>query len=167
MALAQAMIEYIHDEIGAKTLFSTHYHELTALSADLGKLQNIHVTAMEQNGKVVFLHKIKEGPADKSYGIHVAKLAGLPEEVIRRAEKILHALENQDNGETQMNSQEAAAATEPAQLSFFEEPETPRQKTVEAKERKVLKQIRELDLLEMTPLAAMNALYEIQKKLKK
>ena len=167
MALAQAMIEYIHDEIGAKTLFSTHYHELTALSADLGKLQNIHVTAMEQNGKVVFLHKIKEGPADKSYGIHVAKLAGLPEQVIRRAEKILHALENQDNGETQMNPPEAAAATEPAQLSFFEEPETPRQKTVEAKERKVLKQIRELDLLEMTPLAAMNALYEIQKKLKK
>lgn len=167
MALAQAMIEYIHDEIGAKTLFSTHYHELTALSAELGKLQNVHVSAMEQNGKVVFLHKIKEGPADKSYGIHVAKLAGLPEQVIRRAEKILHALENQDNGETQMNPPEAAAATEPAQLSFFEEPETPRQKTVEAKERKVLKQIRELDLLEMTPLAAMNALYEIQKKLKK
>ncbi|KYC59146.1 DNA mismatch repair protein MutS [Heyndrickxia faecalis] len=167
MALAQAMIEYIHDEIGAKTLFSTHYHELTALSAELGKLQNVHVSAMEQNGKVVFLHKIKEGPADKSYGIHVAKLAGLPEQVIRRAEKILHALENQDNGETQMNPPEAATATEPAQLSFFEEPETPRQKTVEAKERKVLKQIRELDLLEMTPLAAMNALYEIQKKLKK
>ncbi|WP_211062162.1 DNA mismatch repair protein MutS [Heyndrickxia faecalis] len=167
MALAQAMIEYIHDEIGAKTLFSTHYHELTALSAELGKLQNVHVSAMEQNGKVVFLHKIKEGPADKSYGIHVAKLAGLPEQVICRAEKILHALENQDNGETQMNPPEAAAATEPAQLSFFEEPETPRQKTVEAKERKVLKQIRELDLLEMTPLAAMNALYEIQKKLKK
>lgn len=167
MALAQAMIEYIHDEIGAKTLFSTHYHELTALSTELGKLQNVHVSAMEQNGKVVFLHKIKEGPADKSYGIHVAKLAGLPEQVICRAEKILHALENQDNGETQMNPPEAAAATEPAQLSFFEEPETPRQKTVEAKERKVLKQIRELDLLEMTPLAAMNALYEIQKKLKK
>lgn len=119
MALAQAMIEYIHDEIGAKTLFSTHYHELTALSAELGKLQNVHVSAMEQNGKVVFLHKIKEGPADKSYGIHVAKLAGLPEQVIRRAEKILHALENQDNGETQMNPRRRLLPQSPRNCPFL------------------------------------------------
>lgn len=135
MALAQAMIEYIHDEIGAKTLFSTHYHELTALSADLGKLQNIHVTAMEQNGKVVFLHKIKEGPADKSYGIHVAKLAGLPEQVIRRAEKILHALENQDNGETQMNPRKRLLPANPRNCPFL--------KSQKRRARKPLKQRKE------------------------
>ena len=78
MALAQAMIEYIHEHIGAKTLFSTHYHELTVLADELLQLENIHVSAIEKNGNVVFLHKIKEGPADKSYGIHVAKLAELP-----------------------------------------------------------------------------------------
>ena len=82
MALAQAIIEYIHKQIGAKTLFSTHYHELTVLEEQLSRLKNIHVSAIEQNGNVVFLHKIKEGPADKSYGIHVAKLAELPDELI-------------------------------------------------------------------------------------
>ena len=97
MALAQAIIEYIHDRIGAKTLFSTHYHELTVLEEELSKLKNIHVSAIEHNGKVVFLHKIKEGPADKSYGIHVAKLAELPEELINRANEILTALEQTDD----------------------------------------------------------------------
>ncbi|WP_018660216.1 DNA mismatch repair protein MutS [Heyndrickxia acidiproducens] len=172
MALAQAMIEYIHDKIGAKTLFSTHYHELTALEAELDKLHNIHVSAMEQNGKVVFLHKIKEGPADKSYGIHVAQLAGLPRDVIHRAQKILNKLENQDEKPAQHPEpkQETATAEEtleaPAQLSFFAEPEEKPRKALSAKERKVLEKIRELDLLEMNPLQAMNTLYEIHKKLK-
>ena len=89
MALAQAMIEYIHEQIGAKTLFSTHYHELTVLADELVQLENIHVSAIEKNGNVVFLHKIKEGPADKSYGIHVAKLAELPMQLITRAAEIL------------------------------------------------------------------------------
>ena len=96
MALAQAIIEYIHDHIGAKTLFSTHYHELTVLEEELEHLKNIHVSAIEQNGQVVFLHKIKEGPTDKSYGIHVAKLAELPTELINRANEILASLENQN-----------------------------------------------------------------------
>src|SRR5699024_9461415 len=78
MALAEAIIEYIHQEVRAKTLFSTHYHELTVLDERLSGLKNIHVGAVEQDGEVVFLHKMMEGPADKSYGIHVAKLAGLP-----------------------------------------------------------------------------------------
>ena len=93
MALAQAIIEYIHNNIGAKTLFSTHYHELTVLEKELEQLKNIHVSAMEQDGKVVFLHKIKDGPTDRSYGIHVAKLAQLPEELITRANEILASLE--------------------------------------------------------------------------
>ena len=96
MALAQAIIEYIHNRIGAKTLFSTHYHELTVLEEELEHLHNIHVSAIEQNGQVVFLHKIKEGPTDKSYGIHVAKLAELPTELINRANEILSSLENQE-----------------------------------------------------------------------
>ena len=97
MALAQAMIEYIHEHIGAKTLFSTHYHELTVLEDELPHLKNIHVSAIEQNGNVVFLHKIKEGAADKSYGIHVAKLAELPKPLITRATEILAELEKEDS----------------------------------------------------------------------
>src|SRR5690606_14913414 len=93
MALAQAIVEYIHNNIGAKTLFSTHYHELTAMEKNLNQLKNIHVRAEEYDGNVVFLHKIKEGSADRSYGIQVAKLAGLPEALIERANTILIELE--------------------------------------------------------------------------
>lgn len=88
MALAQAIIEYVHDHIGAKTLFATHYHELTDLDEALVHLDNVHVATLEQNGNVTFLHKITEGPADKSYGIHVAKIAGLPQPLLERADLI-------------------------------------------------------------------------------
>ncbi|MGM9954892.1 MAG: DNA mismatch repair protein MutS [Peribacillus sp.] len=182
MALAQAIIEYIHGEIGAKTLFSTHYHELTVLSEELPKLKNIHVSAIEQNGNVVFLHKIKEGPADKSYGIHVAKLANLPKQLIDRAAAILAQLESDNEQVTQTPSQSAVVVdidvpkgskekdgtvvNEASQLSFFGE-EVPREKTSSsAKEKKVLDDIKSLDILEMTPLDAMNILYKLHKKLK-
>ncbi|RKJ59712.1 DNA mismatch repair protein MutS, partial [Butyricicoccus sp. 1XD8-22] len=89
MALAQSMMEYIHDKIGANTLFSTHYHELTALEEDLIRLQNVHVSATEKDGRVVFLHKVKKGAADKSYGVHVAQLAEMPEAIIERARILL------------------------------------------------------------------------------
>ena len=89
MALAQAIIEYIHEHLRAKTLFSTHYHELTALETTLSRLKNVHVGATEKNGELVFLHKVSAGPADKSYGIHVAKLAGMPEDLLKRADQIL------------------------------------------------------------------------------
>ena len=95
MALAQSIIEYIHDRTGAKTLFATHYHELTALSETLSRLENVHVATLERDGQVTFLHKIEPGPADKSYGIHVAKIAGLPEELLKRADAILTKLEGQ------------------------------------------------------------------------
>ncbi|MGZ7144738.1 MutS-related protein, partial [Streptococcus pyogenes] len=85
MALAQAIIEHIHNHIGAKTLFATHYHELTSLDQELSHLENVHVSTLEKNGQVTFLHKIAAGPADKSYGIHVAKIAGLPESLLQRA----------------------------------------------------------------------------------
>lgn len=103
MSLAQAMMEYIHDEIGANTLFSTHYHELTTLEQALPRLRNVHVAATEQDGKVVFLHKVKEGPADQSYGIHVAELAELPEAIISRSRELLANFEsNAQSGETQV-----------------------------------------------------------------
>src|SRR5690625_1879242 len=97
MALAQAIIEYIHDHIHAKTLFSTHYHELTALEHSLSHLKNIHVRAEEYEDKIVFLHQIEEGSADESYGIHVAQLAELPDELIKRATTILQQLEKSDH----------------------------------------------------------------------
>jgi DNA mismatch repair protein MutS len=165
MALAQAIIEYIHDKIGAKTLFSTHYHELTTLEEALEKVKNIHVRAIEENGKVIFLHKIEEGPADRSYGIHVAELAQLPKELIERAKEILQQFENNSHPVTA-----AVAETEPKfeQLSMFEEvkKEVKEEASLSKKEKEAIKRIQSLDLLDMTPLEAMNKLYEIQKLLK-
>ncbi|RAX29333.1 UNVERIFIED_CONTAM: hypothetical protein DQE83_28140, partial [Escherichia coli] len=86
----------IHRHVQAKTLFSTHYHELTVLEKELPQLKNVHVGAVEKDGEVVFLHKMMDVPADKSYGIHVAKIAGLPANLLERAADILHTLENGD-----------------------------------------------------------------------
>nr|WP_259337919.1 DNA mismatch repair protein MutS [Staphylococcus devriesei] len=93
LALAQAMIEYVAQTSHAKTLFSTHYHELTTLDQELSSLKNVHVAADEYQGELIFLHKVKDGAVDDSYGIQVAKLADLPEEVINRAQVILNAFE--------------------------------------------------------------------------
>lgn len=181
MALAQGIIEYIHDKIHAKTLFSTHYHELTALKDSLPQLKNVHVGAVEQNGEVVFLHKIMPGPADKSYGIHVAKIAGLPHELLQRAATILAALENQATTPPQEQvatakgtnvthqptshaakvaeepTTAAKVAEEPAQMSLFAE--------VTPTEAKVVDQLRNLNLVTMTPLEALNMLYALQKEI--
>lgn len=168
MALAQAIIEYIHNRIGAKTLFSTHYHELTVLESQLTKVKNIHVRAIEQNGKVVFLHKIKEGAADKSYGIHVAQLAELPDELIKRANEILLKLE-QKGEKLEVNATEniATVSLEPAaQLSFFEEPVELKEPSSSLKEKRVIDKVKSLDILDMTPLQALNILYDLHKKLK-
>ena len=171
MALAQAIIEYIHDNIGAKTLFSTHYHELTILDQELMSLNNIHVSAIEDNGKVVFLHKIKEGAADKSYGIHVAELSELPSSLIARAREILERLEHNSktmSAPEQKQTNNSVQAN--AQLSFFEvaQPKLIKEDTpgIPKKDKQILDAIKSLDLLDMTPLDAMNKLYEIQKRLK-
>src|SRR5699024_555427 len=113
MALAQAIVEYIHDKIGAKTLFSTHYHELTDLEDSLEHLKNIYVRAEEYDNEIVFLHKVEEGRANESYGIHVAKLASLPNPLINRASAILQELEGNDKNKAQMKE------SEKEQLSFF------------------------------------------------
>ncbi|MED3552100.1 DNA mismatch repair protein MutS [Cytobacillus praedii] len=168
MALAQAIIEYIHNRLGAKTLFSTHYHELTVLEEELQMVKNVHVSAIEQNGKVVFLHKIKEGAADKSYGIHVAQLAELPAELITRANEILTKLEQKDEQIKQppagkkMNN----VAEDAAQLSFFDEPAEKKPSALSTKEKRIIEKVRDIDILDMTPMEALNTLYELHKKLK-
>jgi DNA mismatch repair protein MutS len=170
MALAQAIIEHIHQHIGAKTLFSTHYHELTILEEQLNSLKNIHVKAIEENGKVVFLHKIEEGAADKSYGIHVAELADLPKSLILRAKEILTELEadKKDAKPVDKNLVVKEELFTDSQLSLFAE-EQPAQKkapVLSKKEQAVIDLLKSMNLLEMTPLDAMNELYQLQKKVK-
>ncbi len=164
MALAQAIIEYIHEEVGAKTLFSTHYHELTVLDQELSALKNVHVSAVEENGKVVFLHKVVDGQADKSYGIYVAELAELPEKVIARAKTILSTLENQPI------ITQAKEVEEPIQLSLFmEQSETPKKQvktSLHDDEKKVIATLKKLDILNITPIEAIQKLNELQTKLK-
>lgn len=154
MALAQAIIEYIHKVVKAKTLFSTHYHELTVLDEALPQLRNIHVGAVEKDGEVVFLHKMMEGAADKSYGIHVAKIAGLPTDLLERAATILQHLETQ---ETTVTTPASKVSEEVEQISLFQE--------VSTEELGVIDTLKKLDLLDTTPREALNILYELQKRI--
>ena len=113
LALAQAMIEYVAQTSHAKTLFSTHYHELTTLNQLLPCLKNVHVAANEYKGELIFLHKVKDGAVDDSYGIQVAKLADLPDEVIQRAQVILNDFEQKsDSPEPQIVQTESYQADE-------------------------------------------------------
>ena len=143
LSLAQSIVEYVYNNIKCKTLFSTHYHELTKLQEHFPNLKNVHVSALEENGNITFLHKIKDGPIDKSYGIHVAKLANLPNKLIKRANEILSTYEN--NGKIEIKNQ----------ISFDLEPKK--------EENKIEKKIKELNPLEMTPIDALNILYELKK----
>ena len=152
MALAQSIIEYIHEHIGAKTLFATHYHELTSLEASLEHLVNVHVATLEQNGQVTFLHKIEPGPADKSYGIHVAKIAGLPADLLKRADAILTQLESQGQENPISNNQRNVVNE---QMSLFDEKE----------ENPILAELAQVDVYNMTPMQAMNLLLELKQKL--
>ncbi|WP_078426999.1 DNA mismatch repair protein MutS [Alkalihalobacterium alkalinitrilicum] len=169
MALAQAIVEYIHEQIGAKTLFSTHYHELTSLEHQLERLTNVHVSAVEEDGKVVFLHKVVDGQADRSYGIYVAQLAELPQHVIVRADEILHQLEGE---EKQVVSVERMLLKEqeeqPVQLSLFgEEKKQQKKPQINSTETAIIKDLKKVDILNMTPFEALQKLNEIQMKLKK
>ena len=181
MALAQAIIEFDHNNIGAKTLFSTHYHELTALDQQLQHLQNVHVGAAEQNGELVFLHKVEPGPVDKSYGIHVAKLAGLPDSLLNRANDILITLENgaKSNERTVVDENQPKISvmaddtklntgTTPElsnhgkdQLSLFEDD------PISDVDLEIVQQVQQLDLMSKTPMQIMNQVYRWQQKLNK
>ncbi|MFU2194986.1 DNA mismatch repair protein MutS [Streptococcus pluranimalium] len=159
MALAQSIIEHIHHKIKAKTMFATHYHELTDLSTTLTKLFNVHVATIEEKGEVTFLHKISEGPADKSYGVHVAKIAGLPSSVLTRADRILQDLESHSaklKTESQSESLANHLVEEPVgQLSLFSD---------EAYSE-LAARLEEVDVLNLTPMEAMNTLFELKKLL--
>lgn len=159
MSLAQSMMEYIHQEIGANTLFSTHYHELTALEKQLDRLQNVHVAATEKDGKVVFLHKVKKGAADKSYGIHVAKLAEMPDEIIERANQLLNQYEKNESPQIVVHDDEV-------QLSLFEEPTKEKvASTLSEGEQEVLNRLENLNIIGTSPIEAINILYELQQTL--
>jgi len=164
MALAHAIIEYVHHEVRAKTLFSTHYHELTELEDELPHLKNIYVRAEEYEDRIVFLHKVSEGKANESYGIQVAKLAEMPESLIERATTILQQLEEKHSIIEQKETiQEQAEQT---QLSFFQE--MVEENTDSTKEyQQIIDTLKTLNLLEMTPLDAMNTLYKLQKNILK
>ena len=164
MALAEAIIEYVHNRIGAKTLFSTHYHELTELSKRLDKLENIHVGAVEERGSLVFLHKIKPGPGDKSYGVQVAQLAGLPEDLLDRASMILRDLEQTKGATISQTSDEAVTTVEESteQLALFKA-----ENTKSPTEQAVIEQLQAINLTETTPLDAFDTIRELVKQLEK
>jgi DNA mismatch repair protein MutS len=162
IALADAIIEYIHDHLGAKTLFSTHYHELTQLSERLPKLRNVHVGATEENGHLIFLHQVLPGAADKSYGIHVAQLAGLPSPVIKRAGKVLRVLEAEGNdladGDAEISEQiplfNLTTEPEPLPTVAEDQPDPVLQNLAE--------EVKATDLNQMTPMQALNLIQHWQ-----
>ena len=154
MALAQAIIEYVHEKIGCVMLFSTHYHELVLLDKTLKHLKNVHVDAKESKGGVVFLHKVLDGGADKSYGINVASLAGLPRSLIERSKKILEALE-ENNSASGVN----------LDLFNFDAYEEEPQNQEEEKAYNLKHALEILDIDSLTPREALDWLYKEKNKL--
>ncbi len=152
LAIAWAAVEYIHARTRAKTLFATHYFELTELAEHLSGVKNYHVAVKETGGGIVFLRKVEPGAADRSYGIEVAKLAGLPHEVIVRAREVLAEHENAERQVTGHLS--PGADPPPAQLTIFTPLSQP-----------VLERLRELDLNRLTPIEALNLLAELKKQI--
>ena len=154
MAIARSVVEYIHNYkgLGAKTLFATHYHELVQLADYLPRVRNFNVAVAEEAGNVIFLHRIVPGGVDKSYGIHVAKLAGLPKPVIHRADEVLEELEANGAPDSLTRTKKQRKMEPVPQLSFFgQKPE-------------FIEELEKLDINVLTPLEALNKLYELQKK---
>lgn len=143
MALAQAMLEYIDEAIGAKTLFSTHYHELTDLEKEHPSMRNVHVDVREEKNEIEFRYRVVDGKADKSYGVNVAKLAHLPKVVLDRASQLLMNLENQEEG---TNYQPSLFVMDP----------------VQPEKSKLLERLQELDIDSMSPREALDCLYELK-----
>ncbi len=162
MSLAQAILEYVNKNIGCKTLFSTHYHELTALSKEMSTIKNVHVDAHEENGEVTFLHKVVSGPIDKSYGIHVAKLAHMPEELLKRASEILSVYEAKDTKDKKVE-----------QVSFFDEEETSKEQKPEVKteiqyiKSEVEEELKNINVDNLRPIDALNSLYKLKEIMEK
>jgi DNA mismatch repair protein MutS len=153
LAIAWAAIEYLHARVRAKTLFATHYFELTELAEQLSGVKNYHVSVKEAGGSVVFLRKVEPGAADRSYGIEVAKLAGLPHEVVVRAREVLAEHESAER-KTSEHLTPGAQPERPAQLTIFTPLSQP-----------VLEKLREVDLNNLTPLEALNLLAELKSQI--
>jgi len=159
LSIARAVAEYIHNSprLGAKTLFATHYHEMVELAGFLPRAKNFNVAVAEEGGEVIFLYKIVPGGVDKSYGIHVAKLAGLPKSVIHRASEVLAELEGDSHrtlAETPQKAQSRHKEPPPQQIPLF------------GQKSPLLEEIERLDIDSMTPLEALTKLYELQQKAK-
>ncbi len=153
ISLAQAIIEYIHDNIKAITFFSTHYHELTSLEKHKVHVKNVHVSAHEEGGTITFLHKVKDGSVDKSYGIHVAKLALLPSSLIKRADEILRTYESKNSKEDNLVNQ----------ISMnFDETDKKDSKYDILKEK-----LDKINPLEVSPMEALNILYDLKNEIDK
>ena len=153
ISLAQAIIEYIHDNIKAITFFSTHYHELTSLEKHKVHIKNVHVSAHEEGGTITFLHKVKDGSVDKSYGIHVAKLALLPSSLIKRADEILRTYESKNSKEDNLVNQ----------ISMnFDETDKKDSKYDILKEK-----LDKINPLEVSPMEALNILYDLKNEIDK
>jgi DNA mismatch repair protein MutS len=152
LSIARAVAEYIHNYsgLGAKTVFATHYHEMVELAGFLPRVKNFNVAVIEEAGKVIFLHKIVPGGVDKSYGIHVAQLAGLPRPVLHRAREVLDELES--NSQTPQPSTKRRHREPAAQIPLF------------GHKSLVQEELEKLDINSLTPLEALNKLYELQKK---
>ena len=148
LALAQAIVEYVHEKIGCTTLFSTHYHELVRLEESLSRLKNIHVSAKEEAGKVVFLHKVLDGPVDKSYGINVAALAKLPKSLIARSKDILNQLETNDHAH-QMD------------LTLFNFDEIIEEE-IKVEKNEIIEELEAIDVNNLTPIEALNLIVKLK-----
>ena len=154
LAIAWAAIEYIHANTRAKTLFATHYHELTELADRLSGVKNYHVSVKESGGGIVFLRKVEEGAADKSYGIEVAKLAGLPHDVVTRAREVLAEHETAERRAAKHLAHDERVEPAPLQLTIF----TPLS-------QKIVDRLKETDLDRLSPLEALNLLHELKKQM--
>jgi DNA mismatch repair protein MutS len=150
VAIAWAVSEHLHDRIGCKTMFATHYHELMQLPERLAHARNLNVAVRETGDRVVFLHRLEPGGTDRSYGVHVAQLAGLPEAVVRRAREVLVRLES----EHRVVPGTPEPAPDPGQLALF----------TETAPHPALEALRELNLDNLTPLEALNRLAELQRR---
>ncbi|VEU80686.1 DNA mismatch repair protein MutS [Haploplasma axanthum] len=154
MALAQGMVEYIYTKIKAQMLFSTHYHELTALADNYEKITNLHVKAREEKNRMIFLHQVEKGASDKSYGLQVAALANLPKELIKRSEQILKQLENKEDKVK-------------VDLFNYDDEEIIIDNTLSIEQEEVLDGLERIDFDKVTPIDALILLKNYQNKLKK
>ena len=157
LSIAWAVVEYLHDlhQTGVKTLFATHYHELTDLAQQKPRVQNYSIAVKEWNDEIIFLRKLVEGGTNRSYGIQVARLAGIPGRVIGRAKKILYRIENEEKALAESFSDKEKMAQGPVQMNLFGK-----------KERFFIEKLANLDISKMTPLEALNCLNELREKAK-